>query len=163
MMWQPSNQLEQERLDKLRQLEALGIIPYPVRIARTHTNAQATAALEAYEQAHPDADPSAETPISVTVCGRIRRVNIKGKISFLHIEDQTGRLQLFLRVNDMDETMYTCVKDKLIEMDDFVQATGTMMRTKAGEISVRVSELILLSKSLSPLPVIKQKTLDDGS
>ena len=48
-------------------------------------------------------------------------------------------------------------------MDDFVQATGTMMRTKAGEISVRVSEFKLLSKSLSPLPVIKQKALDDGT
>ena len=48
-------------------------------------------------------------------------------------------------------------------MDDFVQASGTMMRTKAGEISVRVNDLKLLSKSLSPLPVIKQKTLDDGT
>ncbi len=56
-----------------------------------------------------------------------------------------------------------CVKDKLIDLDDFVQATGTMMRTKAGEISVRVTDLKLLSKSLSPLPVIKQKTLDDGT
>ena len=63
----------------------------------------------------------------------------------------------------MDEKVYRLVNDKLIEMDDFVQATGTMMRTKAGEISVRVIEFRLLSKSLSPLPVIKQKVLDDGS
>ena len=76
---------------------------YPARVERTHTNAQAIAAFEAYEAEHPGSD-TAETPVTVTVCGRIRRVNIKGKVSFLHIEDGTGRLQLFLRINDMDET-----------------------------------------------------------
>jgi lysyl-tRNA synthetase class 2 len=162
-MWQPGNSLEQERLDKLAQLETLGVIPYPARVGRTHTNAQAVAALEDFEARNPDANAADGTPITVTVAGRIRRVNIKGKLSFLHIEDQTGRIQLFLRVNDMDEAAYNAVKDKLIEMDDFVQATGSLMRTKAGEISVKVTELTLLSKSLSPLPVIKQKTLDDGT
>ena len=160
-MWQP-NKLEQERLDKLHQLEALGISAYPARVQRTHKSSEAIAALEAYEAEHPDADV-AETPVAVTVVGRIRRVNIKGKVSFLHVEDEHGRVQLFLRVNDMDEAMYNAVKDKLIDMDDFVQASGTMMRTKAGEPSVRVSDLKVLSKSLSPLPVIKQKTLDDGT
>ncbi len=162
-MWQPANQLEQERYDKLRALEAANMPAYPARVERTHTNAEAIAAFQAYEAEHPDVDSTAETPVEVTVCGRIRRVNIKGKVSFLHIEDVTGRLQLFLRINDMDEAAYNAVKDKLIDMDDFVQASGRMMRTKAGEISVRVSEFKLLSKSLSPLPVIKQKTLDDGT
>lgn len=162
-MWQPGNQLEQERLDKLRALEAAGVLAYPARVERTHTNQQALAAFQQYEAEHPDADSTAGTPVEVTVAGRIRRVNIKGKVSFLHIEDGTGRLQLFLRINDMDEAVYNAVKDKLIDMDDFVQASGTMMRTKAGEISVRVTAFRLLSKSLSPLPVIKQKTLDDGT
>ncbi len=162
-MWQPTNNLEQERLEKLGQLEAAGIKAYPARVERTYTNAQALAALETYEAEHPGEDSANGTPISVTVCGRIRRVNVKGKISFLHIEDETARIQLFLRVNDMDEAIYNLVKDKLVEMDDFVQATGTLMRTKAGEISVRVAQFALLSKSLSPLPVIKQKTLDDGT
>ena len=162
-MWQPSNKLEQERLEKLAQLEAAGIPAYPARVERTHTNTQALAALEAYEAEHPGEDVTNGTPISVTVCGRIRRVNVKGKISFLHIEDETARIQLFLRVNDLDEGVYNSVKDKLIEMDDFVQASGTLMRTKAGEISVRATDFRLLSKSLSPLPVIKQKTLDDGT
>ncbi len=162
-MWQPSNKLEQEQLEKLGAIEAQGIAAYPARVQRTHTNAQAIAALEAYEAEHPDADATAGTPIEVTVAGRIRRVNIKGKVSFLHIEDQTARLQLFLRVNDMDASAYALVKDKLVDMDDFVQASGTLMRTKAGEISVRVTDFKLLAKSLSPLPVIKQKVLDDGT
>src|SRR5690606_14691362 len=146
----------QERLDKLSELEAQGIVAYPARVQRTHTAAQA---IQAYESS----DNGDEAAIPVTVCGRIRRVNIKGKVSFLHIEDESGRVQLFLRVNDMDEVVYNLVKNKLIEMDDFVQASGTMMRTTAGEISVRVSDLKLIAKSLSPLPVIKQEQLEDGT
>ena len=164
-MWQP-NKLEQERLDKLRDLEAQGVEAYPARVERTHTAAQAIAAFTAWEDANPDAPRTGEDPaqgVNVTVGGRIRRINVKGKVSFLHIEDESGRLQLFLRVNDMDAAVYERVRDKLIDADDFVQAAGTMMRTQAGEISVRVRDFKLLAKSLSPLPVIKQKKLDDGT
>jgi len=156
--WQP-NKLEQERLQKIQEIEARGVEPYPRRVQRTHTAAQAIAAYEALEPAGLETAEALE----VTVTGRIRRVNIKGKLSFLHIEDESGRVQLFLRVNDMDEAVYNLVKDKLVEMDDFVQATGTMMRTKAGEPSVLVHDFKLLAKSLSPLPVIKQQVLDDGT
>lgn len=157
-MWQP-NRLEQEQLEKAQRLAELGVELYPRRAHRTHTTAQAAAAFEAVETQNGETAPQVE----VTVCGRIRRVNIKGKLSFMHIEDESGRLQLFLRVNDMDESVYNLVKEKLIDMDDFVQATGTMMRTKAGEISVLVKDLVLLSKALSPLPVIKQQVKDDGT
>jgi lysyl-tRNA synthetase, class II len=157
-MWQP-NKLEQERVEKIQQLEGRGVETFPRRVQRTHTAAQAIAEYEALESR----DPEAAEGLEVTVCGRIRRVNIKGKLSFLHIEDESGRIQLFLRINDMDEAVYNLVKEKLIEADDFVQATGSMMRTKAGEISVLVHEFRLLAKSLSPLPVIKQEVLEDGS
>lgn len=157
MTWQP-NKLEQERLDKASQLESAGIALYPRRAHRTHTTASAIAQyIERELQEH-----DGQNPLMVSVCGRIRRVNIKGKVSFMHIEDESGRLQLFIRIDDVGEAIYQHIKNKNIDMDDFVQASGTMMRTKAGEISVRVDALILLAKSLSPLPVIKQKTLDDG-
>jgi lysyl-tRNA synthetase class 2 len=158
MTWQP-NKLEQERLDKAERLQAMGVELYPRRADCTHSAQAAIAVFEAAEAQ----DPEAAQQIEVTVCGRIRRVNIKGKVSFMHIEDGTGRIQLFLRINDVGEAMYQLVQEKLIEMDDYVQATGTLMRTKAGEISVRVSNFTLLSKALSPLPVIKQQTLDDGT
>lgn len=160
MTWEP-NRLEQERLDKLATLEAAGINAYPARVHRTHTAAQAIAAYEEAERSA--ASPETVPAIEVTVAGRIRRQNVKGKVSFLHIEDQSGRVQLFLRVNDMDEATYQLVREKLIEVDDFVQASGTLMRTQAGEISVRVHGLSLLSKALSPLPVIKQQVQDDGT
>jgi lysyl-tRNA synthetase class 2 len=159
-MWTP-NRLEQERLEKLDALEAQGVIAYPPRVQRTLSCADA---VHAYETAESNAaSPDAVPDVSVTVCGRIRRVNIKGKVAFMHIEDESGRVQLFLRINDMDDAAYKRVSEKLIEVDDFVQATGTMMRTQAGEISVRVRDIVLLSKSLSPLPVIKQVKNDDGS
>lgn len=158
MVWQP-NRLEAERLEKARALEARGIELYPRRAKRTHTTAEAISAYEALEPA----DSEAAESIEVTVAGRVRRLNIKGKISFMHIEDESGRVQLMLRVNDMGEQMYELVRDKLIEVDDFVQATGTMMRTKAGEVSVLVYELKLLAKSLSPLPVVKEERREDGT
>ncbi|MBN1283931.1 MAG: lysine--tRNA ligase [Anaerolineae bacterium] len=155
MVWEPSNQLEAERLEKLQHLRSAGIDPYPNRVKRTHTTAEAVAAFETVE--------AAGGAVTVTVCGRIVRRNIKGKVSFMHIEDGAGRLQLFVRVDSIGEAMYTLVKEKAIELGDFVQATGTMMRTKTGEVSVNVGELVVLAKALSPLPVIKQQTLDDGT
>jgi lysyl-tRNA synthetase class 2 len=158
MVWQP-NKLEQERLDKAEALTARGVELYPARITRTHTIQQA---VEAFETQEKSGDASS-APIIVTVTGRIRRLNIKGKLTFMHIEDETGRVQLFLRVNDMDEQTYELVREKLIDVDDFVQATGEMTRTKTGEISVQVTDFRLLGKSLSPLPVVKQQVNDDGT
>jgi lysyl-tRNA synthetase class 2 len=161
MTWQP-NKLEKERIEKLAQIEGRGVTAYPPRSARTHTTAQAAAAYHAYADAHPEHDP-ANTPVEVTVAGRVRRHNTKGKVAFMHIEDASGRVQLFLRFNDMNADEYALVADKLIEVDDFVEASGTMMRTQAGEVSVRVARLRLLAKALSPLPVIKQQTREDGT
>ncbi len=166
MVWQP-NKLEQERLEKAEALSARGVELYPARVSRTHTIKQAVEAFEAQEINGTDATASegaeATSAITVTVTGRIRRLNIKGKLTFMHIEDETGRVQLFLRINDMDENVYEIVKEKLIDVDDFVQATGTMTRTKAGEVSVQVTDFRLISKALSPLPVIKQQVNDDGT
>jgi len=152
MGWQPTH-LEQERLDKAERLVERDIELYPRRAHRTHTASEAVAAFEATE----------DETFAVTVAGRIRRANVKGKVSFMHIEDESGRVQLFLRINDMDETLYNAIKEKLIDVDDFIQASGTMMRTRAGEVSVRVTDFRLLAKSLSPLPVIKQEVQDDGT
>lgn len=155
MTWQPNN-IEQERLDKARRLADLGVELYPRRVQRTQTTAQA---LALFEQSEREGTPAP----SVTVTGRIRRVNVKGKLSFMHIEDEHGRIQLFLRINDMAEAEYALVQDKLVDVDDFVQASGELMRTKAGEISILVKQFTLLAKSLSPLPVIKQQVQEDGT
>ena len=158
-MWQP-NKLERERLDKAERLEARGVALFPARVERSHAIAAAVDAFEQFEMGQPS---EADDPPQVTVTGRVRRLNAKGKVSFLHIEDESGRVQLFARVNDLGEDKYELIRRKLIDVDDFVQASGEMMRTRAGEISVLVSEVRLLSKSLSPLPVVKEQRHDDGT
>jgi lysyl-tRNA synthetase class 2 len=157
MPWEPTN-VEQDRLEKVASLEELGIDLYPPRTERSHTAAEAVAAFEAVE-----ADGEAAESIEVTVCGRVRRNNVKGKLAFWHIEDATGRIQLMIRKNNVGDDTYGLVKGKLIELDDFVQARGVLLRTRTGEVSVDVFELKLLSKALSPLPVIKEKEEEDGT
>ncbi len=157
--WQPTNRIEEDRLEKLDALRERDIDPYPRRVERTHTTAEAVAAYEAHIE---DGGTDEDAP-EVTVTGRARRLNVKGKIAFMHIEDGTGRVQLFLRINNLGEDTFSLIKDKLIEVDDFVQASGPMMRTRTGEISVNAETLTLLSKSLSPLPLVKEEKLDDGT
>ena len=155
-MWQPSK-LEIERLEKAERLQDKGLELYPARVERSHRIADAVALFLRSEADAGDDD------IVVTVTGRIRRLNSKGKVSFAHIEDESGRVQLFLRINALGEDSYELIRRKLIDIDDFVQASGTMMRTRTGEVSVQVDELRLLSKALSPLPVVKEQRLVDGA
>jgi lysyl-tRNA synthetase class 2 len=158
MTWQPTNNVEQDRFEKLRRLREGGIDPYPARVERTHTT---QAAIEAYAQAETQ-NPESPAVIEVIVCGRLVRQNLKGKIYFAHIEDGAGRVQLFVRIDAVGERMFEHIR-KDLDLGDFLQANGKMMRTKAGEISVEVTELKILSKALSPLPVIKEQHLDDGT
>ena len=161
-MWQPTK-LELERLDKAERLRGMGVELYPARAGRSHRIADAVQAfLKQEEQTETDGS-DAPAPIAVIVVGRIRRLNSRGKVSFAHIEDESGRVQLFLRVNALGEGTYQQVRRKLIDVDDFVQASGEMMRTRAGEVSVSARELRLISKALTPLPVVKEQRRDDGS
>jgi len=162
-MWQPTN-LERGRLEKAERLQAQGVDLYPARVSRSCSIADAVKAFLAQEErAGAGAEDAAADPLEVTVTGRIRRLNSKGKVSFAHIEDEGGRVQLFLRVNDLGEKVYEQVRRKLIDVDDFVQASGAMMRTRAGEISVAVQHLRLISKALTPLPVVKEQRQADGN
>ena len=157
-MWQPGK-LELERLDKAKRLQERDLELYPARAGRSHRIVEAVQAYLALERE----DRTEQESIEVTLAGRIRRLNTKGKVAFAHIEDESGRVQLFLRVNALGEATYELARRKLIDVDDFVQASGSMMRTRAGEISIAVQELRLISKSLSPLPVVKEQRLDDGT
>src|SRR5258705_2408533 len=158
MPWLPTNNLERERLEKLERIKARGIDPFPNRVERTHTAVEAIAAYEAAERAAPaDAPISAGPTVSVT--GRIRSIRITGKIAFANIEAGTGRIQLFIRQDAVGPDTYDMFKREL-DLGDFVQATGPLVRTRAGEISVQATDLKVLAKALSPLPVIKEQVVD---
>jgi lysyl-tRNA synthetase class 2 len=142
-----TDQEQQRRLKLARMVEA-GIDPYPPRTQRTHTTAQAIAALEAL--------PAGAEPLVVTVVGRLVSVRVMGKSSFAHIEDGSGRIQLYLRRDLLGEEAYTVFKRDL-DLGDFVEATGSLFYTRTGEASVQVKTLRILAKALRPLPVVKEK------
>ena len=149
MAWQPT-QLEKQRLDKLERLQKAGINPYPLRVERTHTTAEAIAAFETAVE---------DESIPVTVCGRLVSERDMGKTVFAHIVDEFGRIQLFLRREEVGEESHFILR-KLLDLGDFIQASGTLFRTRTGEISVRVKSWKLLSKAISPLPVVKEQEVD---
>ncbi len=146
--------LEQQRLEKIARLQAQGIEPYPTRAERTHTSAQAIAAFEASEQAGPDA-----APVAVTVAGRLRSMRMMGKITFAHLEDGQGRVQLFVRQNDLGDELFNLF-NKEFDLGDFVQASGEMFRTRTGEVTLRVTSFRMLAKAITPLPAAKDQVVD---
>ena len=148
---QPQDDLERERLTKLQRLIEAGADPYPARVKRTHTTAQAIAAFEAVEK------NGGEVEASVT--GRLRSFRAMGKSAFGHIEDGSGRLQLYWRVNDVGEASYqTLLRD--VDLGDFLEAQGSMFRTKTGEVSLHVKAWRVISKSVKPLPLAKEQVVD---
>ena len=148
---EPTNDVERERQAKLQRLIQAGIDPYPARVHRTHTTAQAIAAFEAAEKSGGE--------ILGGVVGRLRGFRSMGKSSFGHIEDGAGRLQLYWRVNDIGQASYdTLLRD--LDLGDYVEAQGPMFRTKTGEVSLHVKSWRIISKSIKPLPLAKEQVVE---
>jgi lysyl-tRNA synthetase class 2 len=145
-------ELEQQRVEKLERLQAQGVNPYPRRVQRTHTIAEALEALEA-------AESTGEAGPHVAIAGRLRSIRVMGKAAFAHIEDGSGAIQLFIRVQELGQDTYDRFK-RNFDLGDFVGAAGPLMRTRTGERSVLVEQLHMLSKAISPLPVIKEREVD---
>ncbi|MCC7162480.1 MAG: lysine--tRNA ligase [Anaerolineae bacterium] len=132
--------LERDRYDKVLRLRERGINPYPLRTTRTHTIARVR-----------ELDERGEDPGVVTLVGRITANRWTGKITFADIRDGTGRIQLFLRQDNLgQETYKNFIKD--FDLADFVQATGTLFKTKTGELSLQVAEISMLAKAVAPMP-----------
>ena len=139
-LFDPANLTDQEvaRLRNLAGLKELGIDPYPARVRRSHTIAQARALHES--------GASADAPVTVT--GRIKRLRIMGKMSFADLEDGTGSIQIVARKDGLPDSFYDEVWKKLVDLGDFVGATGPLFVTKTGELSVEVRAIQFLSKAL---------------
>ena len=148
--------LEKVRLEKIQRLRAMGIEPYPNRAERTHTTQEA---IRAYEQAEAE---GREAPVQVIVAGRLRSMRPMGKITFAHIEDESGRLQLFFRANDLGRERLKLF-NKEFDLGDFVQASGEMFRTRTGEVTLHVRDFKMLAKAITPLPPAKDEVAEDGT
>ncbi len=139
--------LQRVRLEKLERLRQLGIDPYPPRITRTHTAAEAVALYETAE-----AEEALERlPASLSLAGRLVSLRIMGRASFAHIQDGSGRIQIFLRQDTLGEEAYQFFKE-FFDLGDFISVTGRLFRTRTGEITLEVHEYQLAAKSLHPLP-----------
>src|SRR3990172_1267002 len=145
--------LEKIRLQKLEELRAEGVEAYPTRAERTHTSAQAISEFEAAEKESRE--------VKATLAGRIRASRAMGKVSFAHIEDIDGKVQLFFRINELGERVEFF--NKMFDLGDFIQASGVMFRTKTGEVTLHVRDFKLLAKSVTPLPADKDVTQEDGT
>jgi len=145
--------IEQGRVEKIHRLRQQGIEPYPTRSEVTHTSQQAIQLFEAAETGVPAEE------VRVTLGGRLRSTRFMGKITFAHIEDGAGRIQLFFRVNELGEEQMELFRREF-DLGDFVQASGKLFRTRTGEITLQVETFKMLAKSITPLPAAKDEVVD---
>ena len=137
------------RREELAELRTLGVDPYPHAFDRS---AQSAEIKDTFSAAAPARD--------VAVAGRIMSLRRMGKASFFHLEDSRGRIQIYLKKDDLGEPYDSF---RLMDIGDIVGVEGFVFQTRTGEISVHARRLVLLAKSLRPLPVPKEKTDEKGN
>lgn len=134
----PGDGLVQQRIEKVARLREAGLEPYPYAFDRTHLASDVLNRFETLEGQ------------TVRLAGRLLTVRLMGKASFAHILDQSGRIQIYVRRDQVGEEAYERFKD--LDLGDFVGVEGLAFRTRTGEITVEVEKLKLLAKSLRSLP-----------
>jgi len=142
------------RREKLKELTELGINPFPAELYPVNTTA-------AYIKNNFKGEENQQEFADVCVAGRILGIRDMGKASFAVLQDGSGKIQLYVRRDDVakgdDKTLYNVVWKKLLDIGDIIGVKGYVFITKTGEISIHVNEFTILSKSLRPLPVVKEK------
>ena len=148
---------EQEvyRREALLELRKLGIEPYPAEAYEVNVTAR---------DIHNNYERDKTNYKNISIAGRIMTRRIMGSASFAEIQDSTGRMQVYLKRDDLcpgeNKTLYNTVFKKLMDIGDYVGVKGYVFTTQTGEISIHVTEMTLLAKSLKPLPIVKRD--DDG-
>ncbi len=142
---------EQIRRNSLEEIKKLGYNPYPPETFEiSHKAAEVKSVFQKDEAALTD----------ITLAGRIMSRRIMGSASFAEIQDSSGRIQVYVRRDDLcpeeDKTLYNTVFKKLLDIGDIIGIRGFAFRTQVGEISVHVKDLVILSKSIRPLPIVKE-------
>ena len=147
---------EQEiiRRDKLKELQQLGIDPYPAALYPVNTST-------AYIKEHYKGEENKADFADTCIAGRIMSVRDMGKASFAVLQDALGKIQIYIRRDDIssgdDKSMYDRVWKHLLDLGDIIGVKGFVFTTKTGETSIHVRDLTVLAKSLKPLPVVREK------
>jgi len=151
-MAQQLSEQEINRRSSLEELRKLGINPYPAEEYKTNTSTK---------QIKKEFDEEKNNFQDICIAGRIMSRRIMGKASFAELQDSFGRIQIYLNRDEIcpeeDKTLYNTVFKKLLDIGDFVGIKGFVFKTQVGEISIHVKEITVLSKSLRPLPIVKEK------
>jgi len=137
--------LRNQRLQKLESLQEQGVLPYAYSYDRTHT---AEEIVSEYKEG-----------MDASAAGRIMSLRKMGKASFAHIMDASGRVQIYVKQDNVGEDAYKVFKN--LDLGDIIGVKGQVFKTRTGEITLLVNELKLLAKSLRPLPVVKEQIKDD--
>ncbi len=163
----PEDELIQTRIDKLNEMKALGCDPFAVEKyerwatvnksdgSKESIEASCADAIAAFESNEPkEGEQNSNAQIDVSLAGRVVSFRSMGKASFAHIEDRKGRIQLYLKRDDLGDD-YELVKR--LDLGDFVGIEGFVFRTRTGEVSVHVNKFTVLAKSVRPIPFGKEK------
>ena len=132
-----------QRKEKIDKIKELGVNPFPYNYSVTHKN---KLILENYDEFESK---------EVSIAGRLMAIRKMGKASFGNVTDSTGKIQLYISQKDIGEEKYKLFK--LLDIGDFIGCKGTVMKTRTGEITIKVLELELLSKNIRPIPIVKEK------
>ncbi|MDF3037984.1 MAG: lysyl-tRNA synthetase [Thermomicrobiales bacterium] len=142
------SELQRIRQQKVDAFRERGVEPYPPRATRTGSVAQA---MDRFARIEPTLSDGGEDDADLTLAGRLTSRRHQGKTVFAHIRDGSGDIQLYVRRDDIGADDFEDFL-KLYDLGDFVQATGRLFRTRAGEVSLRVSAISMLSKALNAPP-----------
>lgn len=137
----PISKIRKIRLKKLQNIKKAGINPYPIRTKRTHTIEGALLNFEKLSRAKE----------KLVLVGRIRSIRIHGGCTFLHFEDGTGRIQGYLKRDQLGFKKYQFFLDNF-DIGDFIEISGILFKTKMGEKTIEADDFRMLAKSLLPLP-----------
>ena len=149
---------EIQRRKSREELMAMGVDPYPAESFDVNITAK-------HIKKNFESRPGDYT--NVSLAGRLMSRRIMGSASFAEIQDASGRIQIYLRRDDIckgdDKSLYNEVFKKKMDIGDIIGINGYAFKTEVGEISVHVTELKLLTKSLRPLPIVKEATDEEGN
>lgn len=151
------NELIKRRYEELEEIKKLGINPYPYKF---DVNTCSSDILKTYKDPESDEEKKRQKENVVSIAGRIMAIRKMGKATFCHIKDEKGRIQIYIRKDDVGDKMYDVLK--LLDIGDIIGVNGYVFRTKTGEISVHANSFELLAKSLYPLPVVKEEVTETG-
>lgn len=151
------NELVKSRIESLEEIRKMGINPYPYRFDVTASSKEI---LESFKDPVNDTETEAQKQETVSIAGRIMAIRKMGKASFCNLQDDTGRIQVYIRQNDVGEELYKLFK--LLDIGDIIGVNGFVFRTKMGEVSVHANSFELLTKTIHPLPVVKEETTETG-